>query len=132
MNYELRIISYLCILKRETIGIHPMGARIKKLKKIRIHREGTSELIYGAIIIFAVACIFYFVLDAISPMARHIVMPFVGGLGVFVWVSMLNFYRCPIRYFNGDTVKLVVAPADGKIVVVRRLTNMSTSTTAAL
>jgi phosphatidylserine decarboxylase len=30
----------------------------------------------------------------------------------------LNFYRCPIRYFNGDTNKLVVAPADGKIVVI--------------
>ena len=98
-----------------------MGARIKKLKKIRIHREGTSELIYAAIIILAVACIFYFVLDAISPMARHIVMPFVGGVGAFVWLAMLNFYRCPIRYFNGDTEKLVVAPADGKIVVVEEV-----------
>ena len=34
------------------------------------------------------------------------------------WLIVLNFYRCPIRYFNGDSEKLVVAPADGKIVVV--------------
>ena len=95
-----------------------MGERIKKLKKIRIHREGTSELTYAALIVLAVVCIFYFALGAISPMARHIVMPVIGGIGIFVWLSMLNFYRCPIRYFNGDTEKLVVAPADGKIVVV--------------
>ena len=31
-----------------------MGTRIKKLKKIRIHREGTSELIYSAIAILVV------------------------------------------------------------------------------
>ena len=31
---------------------------------------------------------------------------------------MLNFYRCPVRYFNGDTEGVVVAPADGKVVVI--------------
>lgn len=108
---------YLCIQKG-TITTQPMGERIKKLKKIRIHREGTSELIYGAAIAFAVCIAFHFALDAISPLARHIVMPFVAGLCAAAWLMMLNFYRCPIRYFNGDTDKLVVAPADGKIVVV--------------
>ena len=28
--------------------------KIKRLKKIRIHREGTSELLYSAIAIFAI------------------------------------------------------------------------------
>jgi phosphatidylserine decarboxylase len=92
--------------------------KIKRLKKIRIHREGTSELIYGALAIFLIIFVLWFGLNAVSPMARHIVMPFVCGIGAFVWLAMLNFYRCPIRYFNGDTEKLVVAPADGKIVVV--------------
>ena len=95
-----------------------MGERIKKLKKIRIHREGTHELIYGAIIAIVVCLLLHFALNAINPLARHIAMPFIGGLAAFVWLAMLNFYRCPIRYFNGDTEKLVVAPADGKIVVV--------------
>jgi phosphatidylserine decarboxylase len=95
-----------------------MGEKIKKLKKIRIHREGTSELIYGAVIAFVICLAFHFALEAISPLARHIVMPFVCGILVVAWFLMLNFYRCPIRYFNGDTEKLVVAPADGKIVVV--------------
>lgn len=95
-----------------------MGERIKKLKKIRIHREGTSELWYAAIAIIAVNLFFWFVLNAIHPLARHFVMPITLGFGAFIWLSMLNFYRCPIRYFNGDTEKLVVAPADGKIVVI--------------
>ena len=95
-----------------------MGERIKKLKKIRIHREGTSELWYAAIAIIAVNLFFWFVLNAIHPLARHFVMPITLGIGAFIWLSMLNFYRCPIRYFNGDTEKLVVAPADGKIVVI--------------
>ena len=95
-----------------------MGERIKKLKKIRIHREGTSELLYSAIALIAFKLLLFFVLDHIHPLARHIILPFVGGISAFIWISMLNFYRCPIRYFNGDTEKLVVAPADGKIVVV--------------
>ena len=95
-----------------------MGERIKKLKKIRIHREGTSELLYSAIALIAINLLLFYVLDYVHPLARHIVMPVVGGISVFIWLSMLNFYRCPIRYFNGDTEKLVVAPADGKIVVV--------------
>ncbi len=99
-----------------------MGERIqkiKKLKKIRIHREGTSELIYGAIIVLAVNLLLYFALEYLfGSFARHIIMPFVSGISVVLWLMVLNFYRCPIRYFNGDTEKLVVAPADGKIVVI--------------
>ena len=92
--------------------------RIKKLKKIRIHREGTSELWYSGLAILAINLVLWFALGAIHPFARHIVMPVTCGIGAFIWLSMLNFYRCPIRYFNGDTENLVVAPADGKIVVV--------------
>lgn len=95
--------------------------KIKRLKKIRIHREGTSELWYCAIAVVAVNLLLWFALGAIHPLARHIVMPLTGGIGAFIWLSMLNFYRCPIRYFNGDTEKLVVAPADGKIVVVEEV-----------
>ncbi len=96
-----------------------MGERIKKLKKIRIHREGSSELIYGAIFVIVINTALYFGLDYLfGSLARHIILPFTCGLSVAAWLMALNFYRCPIRYFNGDTEKLVVAPADGKIVVV--------------
>ncbi|MDE5783662.1 MAG: phosphatidylserine decarboxylase family protein [Prevotella sp.] len=89
-----------------------MGERIKKLKETRIHREGTDELLYSLFIIIAVAVILWRCFD--TP------IPFIIFTTIFgaAWLMMLNFYRCPIRYFSGDTEKAVVAPADGKIVVI--------------
>ena len=89
-----------------------MGERIKKLKKIRIHREGTNELTLSALAIIGIGSLLWYGLDTTIPFWIFMV--------VFctAWFIALNFYRCPIRYFNGDTDKLVVAPADGKIVVV--------------
>ena len=95
-----------------------MGERIKKLKKIRIHREGTSELLYSAILIFIISAGLWFLLKGTNPFVCHSIMFLVCGVLVAAWLMALNFYRCPIRYFNGDTEKLVVAPADGMIVVV--------------
>lgn len=89
-----------------------MGERIKKLKKIRIHREGTEELLYTLFAIIAIGVILWRSFDNVIPFAI-----FIAIFGT-AWLLMLNFYRCPIRYFNGDTEKVVVAPADGRIVVI--------------
>ena len=89
-----------------------MGERIRKLKKIRIHREGTDELLYMLFAIIAIGVILWKSFDTPLPFAAFVLV-----FGV-AWLLMLNFYRCPIRYFNGDTEKTVVAPADGKIVVI--------------
>ena len=89
-----------------------MGKRIKKLKKIRIHREGTNELLYSMFAIVAIAVVLWRSFDTWIPFAL-----FVLAAGV-LWLLVLNFYRCPIRYFPGDTEKVVVAPADGRVVVI--------------
>ena len=89
-----------------------MVNRIRKLKKIRIHREGTNELLYCLFAILVVAVLLWRLFDSPLPFLLFIV-PF----GI-VWLLVLNFYRCPIRYFNGDTEGIVVAPADGKVVVI--------------
>ena len=89
-----------------------MGERIKKLKKIRIHREGTHELTWSALAIVGIAYLLWYSFSTTIPFWIFII---VFGAA---WLMALNFYRCPIRYYNGDTDKLVVAPADGKIVVV--------------
>ena len=92
-----------------------MGRRIKKLKKIRIHREGTDTLIYSVLAIGLVAYLLYHFVDN--------KIPFLSFAVIFgaAWLVVLNFYRCPIRYFEGDTERLVVAPADGKIVVIEEV-----------
>ena len=93
-----------------------MGEKIKKLKKIRIHREGTDTLVWGGIVIAAIALLLWRSFDT------HI--PFWGFVAVFgvVYAIVLNFFRCPVRYFpQEDTERIVVAPADGKIVVVEEV-----------
>lgn len=93
-----------------------MGKRIKKLKKIRIHREGNDTLIYSAMALIAVGIILWRSFDS------HI--PFYIFLGIFgtIWCVVLNFFRCPIRLFGSeDTEKLVVAPADGHVVVIEEV-----------
>lgn len=92
-----------------------MGKRIKKLKKIRIHREGTDTLVWSFIIIASVALLLWRSFDSKIPF-----WCFVAILGT-AYAIVLNFYRCPIRYFKDDTEKLVVAPADGKVVVIEEV-----------
>ena len=91
-----------------------MGKKIQKLKKIRIHREGNDTLLYGLIFIIAAGAALCF--DTKWPFWLFIVV-----FGV-VYGIVFNFYQCPIRYLNvEDTDKIVVAPADGKIVVIEEV-----------
>jgi len=93
-----------------------MGKRIKKLKKIRLHREGTNTLLYGAIAIVLVALILWYCFETKIPFWSFVVV-----FGV-VYGIVVNFFRCPIRYYpDEDTEKLVVAPADGRIVVIEEV-----------
>jgi phosphatidylserine decarboxylase len=93
-----------------------MGKKIKKLKKIRIHREGTDTLIWGFVIIAAIALILWRYIDTKIPFWCFVVL--FGS----AYAVILNFFRCPIRYNpEEDTDKLVVAPADGKIVVIEEV-----------
>lgn len=93
-----------------------MGKRIKKIKKIRIHREGTNTLFLGLVFIIIVATCFWFGFDSKWPF-----WSFVTIFGI-AYAIILNFYQCPIRYLKVDsTNKIVVAPADGKIVVIEEV-----------
>ncbi len=95
-----------------------MGKRIKKLKKIRIHHEGTHILIYSALILIAIGYALWRFIPSHIPFYVFAVL-----FGV-VWCIALNFFRCPIRKFAEDdmeTDKLVVAPADGHIVVIEEV-----------
>ena len=92
-----------------------MGKKIKKLKNVRIHREGTDTLLYGIIFIVAVASALWLSIDNKIPF-----WVFVGVFGI-VYAIVLNFFRCPKRFFDGETENIVVAPADGKIVVVEEV-----------
>ena len=89
-----------------------MGNKIRRLKQIRIHREGTDTLVWSMAAIVAVASLLWHAVESSIPFWAFAIV--FGG----AWAVVLNFYRCPIRYFNGDTERVVVAPADGKVVVI--------------
>lgn len=93
-----------------------MGKRIRKIKNIRLHREGTNTLVYTACAIALVgAMLWYWLGPGHVFRAYAVVMAVVYGI-------MINFFRCPIRYFSGDdTDGIVVAPADGKVVVIEEV-----------
>lgn len=89
--------------------------KIKKIKKIRLHREGTNILITSAIILLALNAGLYWGIEYKIPFYVFAV------LSVILYSLMVNFFQCPIRIFGQDTEKIVVAPADGKVVVIEEV-----------
>ena len=113
--------GYLCIsiiLKTSSFidKIIIMGKRIKKLKKIHIHREGIDQLVGGFVSIAAIGFVLWYFIATPWPFWTFIV---IAGI---LYAIAVNFYQCPVRYFNQeDTDGIVVAPADGKIVVIEEV-----------
>lgn len=100
---------------KQPYSISVMGRKLRKLKKIRIHREGTHTLVAGIIGLLLVNALIYYGFEAKWPF--YIVAVITIGL----YLVVVNFFRCPIRLFEGDTENVVVAPADGKVVVVEEV-----------
>ena len=95
-----------------------MGKRLRKLKKIRIHHEGTSTLIFGGIALVILNELVYFLCTPECLIASYILM----GISLVVYLVLLNFFQCPIRHYEDDDTKgLIIAPADGKIVVIEEV-----------
>lgn len=89
--------------------------KLKKLKKIRIHHEGTDTLIISAIVLVAANAALWYGLG--WELAFYVLAP----LCLVLWLLLLNFFRCPIRLFEGETEGIVVAPADGKVVCIEEV-----------
>ena len=89
--------------------------KLKKLKKIRIHREGTETLLLGGVILIVVASLLWMLFECKVAFWSFLV---IYGIAYGI---IINFFRCPKRYFNGETKNIVVAPADGKIVVLEEV-----------
>ncbi|MCD7972626.1 MAG: phosphatidylserine decarboxylase family protein [Candidatus Azobacteroides sp.] len=88
---------------------------IKRIRKYKIHREGVNIIIYS------------FILLLVINLLSHRFLPsglFIG-LGVvslLFFLLIVNFFRSPRRHFNmEDTTGIVVAPADGKVVVIEEV-----------
>lgn len=90
--------------------------RIRKLKDYRIHREGTSILVVAFLVCALVnAPLWYFFPENV------IVNSIVSLASLVVYLLMVNFFRSPKRIFPGDVENVIVAPADGKVVVIEKV-----------
>jgi phosphatidylserine decarboxylase len=88
---------------------------IRKIKKIRLHHEGTSTLIGSLVFLIVVNAIVYYGFQTKVPFFC------VCTVSVVVYGIMTNFFRCPMRFYGKDTKNIVVAPADGKVVVIEEV-----------
>ncbi len=89
--------------------------RLKKLKKYVFHREGTHILWGSFLLLLLINAALYWGIDCKIPFYV------VAVASIAVYLLMVNFFRCPIRLFGQETEKIVVAPADGKIVVIEEV-----------
>ncbi len=93
-----------------------MGKRIRKLKKQRLHSEGNDTLLFSLFILIAISVLFWRCIDTKIPFWIFV------SISSVLYLILLNFYRCPVRRLDvDDTENIVVAPADGKIVVVEEV-----------
>ena len=89
-----------------------MGKRLRKLKKIRLHSEGKTTLLWSAIVLITLNFIILHTFEA------KIYFDICIAVSAVLYGIMLNFFQCPIRTVDGDTDGLGRAPADGRVVVV--------------
>lgn len=105
----------LCPLRDKATERKSMGRRLKKLKKIRLHREGTHTLLFVGLGLLIVNAALFYGIECKIPFY------IIAAVSIVLYGIIVNFFRCPIRVFEGDTERVVVAPADGKIVVIEEV-----------
>ena len=72
----------------------------------------------GFIAFAALNALVYYWVGSNCPMASYI---FLGITGI-IYLIVVNFFRCPIRHYeDDDTDGLIIAPADGKVVVIEEV-----------
>ncbi len=88
---------------------------VKRIKIIRFHREGFNTLLYGGIAILLLSIILW------KITSNNVLLGCFLITTIVIYGIVVNFFRCPIRLFEGETDNVVVAPADGRIVVVEEV-----------
>lgn len=87
----------------------------KRRNKIRIHHEGVHMLIIFGLLWAAVVGLM------LGLVGFNWISYMVIGIVTALYAILVNFFRCPVRMFQGPTTKTVVAPADGKVVVIEEV-----------
>lgn len=71
----------------------------------------------GLVALLLVNGLIYYGFHNISMIPFYVV----AGISVVLYAIVVNFFRCPIRVFDGETENIAVAAADGKVVVIEEV-----------
>lgn len=88
-----------------------------KIKKVRLHSEGNDILRKSLLVILVTGALLYYLLRDVTlwPFYAYV------AICIILYSIAVNFFRCPIRIFNGDKEGTVLAAADGKVVVIEEV-----------
>lgn len=88
-----------------------------KIKKVRLHSEGNDILRKSLLVILVTGALLYYLLRGVTLWPFYAYM----AICIILYAIAVNFFRCPIRIFNGDKEGTVLAAADGKVVVIEEV-----------
>lgn len=91
--------------------------RHRKIKNIRLHHEGSALLRHSFVALLLLNGLLFWLLKDSCLWPFYIF----AGICIVVYAIAVNFFRCPIRLFQGETENTVVAAADGKVVVIEEV-----------
>ncbi|WP_420147246.1 phosphatidylserine decarboxylase family protein [Spirosoma sp.] len=84
---------------------------------MRLHREGTTIMITTGLVLLALNLLAYFYLFSDSPTA----ITLLAVVSLILFILIVQFFRVPNRLLTTGDLR-VVAPADGKVVVIEETT----------
>src|SRR5260221_12777330 len=78
-----------------------------------IHREGYKTIAIGTMLFGFINIVYFYFLSASLPELGWVIF----FVTLFLLLFLISFFRIPNRKFTIDD-KLIIAPADGKVVVI--------------
>ncbi len=88
---------------------------MRRIRKMKVHQEGTGLLLSMFTILFIVNMSLYYMVN------NKLVFYSVLTVSAILFLIVLNFFRSPYRRFPFDSEGLVIAPADGTIVAIEEV-----------
>lgn len=82
-----------------------------------MHSEGNDILRKSLLVILVTGALLYYLLRDVTLWPFYAYM----AICIILYAMVVNFFRCPIRIFNGDKEGTVLAAADGKVVVIEEV-----------
>ena len=91
--------------------------RKHKIKNVRLHSEGNDILRNSLVAIILIGGLLYYLLRDVTLWPFYLY----AAVCIILYGMAVNFFRCPIRLFDGEKEDTVLAAADGRVVVIEEV-----------